>query len=125
MRESNSGFTLVEVIVALVILAVGVLGLAGTTALVIRQVTLADVATERAAALQSVVEEFRATPYTQLASGSQSVGIFSVNWTATSVGSSTMMEIVTLGPGLKTGTGTMPYMAGSVTDTFSYRIIRP
>ena len=123
--DSRAGFSLVEVLIALVILAVGVLGLAGSTALVIRQVTVADMATERAAALQTVVERLRATPYASLAAGSDSVGLFYVNWSATGLASSTMLEIVTVGPGLKTGTGNLPHLAGQVADTFSYRIIAP
>src|SRR5690606_31339345 len=62
-RTGRAGFSLVELIVAVIILAIGVLGLAGTTAFVIRQVTLADVNTERSAALQMVVENLRATSY--------------------------------------------------------------
>ena len=54
------GFTIVEVIVAMVVLAIGVLGLAGTAAYIVRQVTLADIMTERAAALQTAVERIQA-----------------------------------------------------------------
>ena len=123
--SARAGFSLVEVLVALVILTVGVLGLAGTTVLVVRQVTMADLATERAAALQSVVEQLRATPYDDLAAGSETVGLFSVSWTPAALSTSTMVRVVTTGPGLETGTGSMPYLAGSVVDTFNYRIIEP
>ncbi len=121
--DPRAGFSLVEVLIALVILAVGVLGLAGSTALVVRQVTVADMATERAAALQAVVERLRATPYASLAAGSDSVGLFYVSWTATGLASSTMLEIITVGPGLRTGTGELPHLASEVADTFTYRII--
>ena len=73
--RDRGGFTLVEVIIAITILAFGLLGMAGTTALVVRQVTLADVATERSAALQTTIESLRALPFDSLAAGSDSVGI--------------------------------------------------
>lgn len=61
--ESRAGFTLVEVMVAIIVLTIGVLGLAGTTMYLVRQTTLSELTTERSAALQSVIEELRATPY--------------------------------------------------------------
>lgn len=43
--DRRAGFTIVEVLVAIEILAVGLLGMAGTTMLMVRQTTLADVTT--------------------------------------------------------------------------------
>jgi type IV pilus assembly protein PilV len=124
-KHASSGFTLIEVMVALVILAVGVLGLAGTTALVVRQVTLADVATERAAALQTVVERLRAMDFDSVGPGADTVGVFTASWTSSDLGRSKMVSVVTVGPGLQTGTGNMPYLSNSVADTFVYRVIDP
>jgi prepilin-type N-terminal cleavage/methylation domain-containing protein len=123
-RAAQGGFTLVEVLVALIILTVGVLGLAGTTALAVRQVTLAEVTTERAAALQSVIERLRSTPYPNLVAGSDSIGRFHASWTVTFEQRSADIQIVTVGPGLGGGAG-MPGLRGTVADTFDYRIIRP
>lgn len=122
--RSRAGFTLVEVLVALIILTIGVLGLAGTTALAVRQVTLADVTTERSAALQSVVERLRRTPYAELSSGSYSQGRFTASWTVTPQQRSTAVEVITVGPGFRGGSG-LPGLSPSVTDTFTYRIMRP
>jgi len=116
---------LIEVIVALVILAVGVLGLAGTTALVVKQVTLADVATERAAALETVIERVRAMDFDSVGDGADTVGSFTANWSSTDFGTSKLVTVVTLGPGLQTGTGNMPHLSNSVADTFVYRVIDP
>lgn len=121
----NAGFTLIEVMVALVILAVGVLGLAGTTALVVRQVTLADVATERSAALQTVIEQIRAQDFDSVNTGADTVGSFTASWSTSDLGRSKLVTVVTLGPGLKTGTGNMPYLSNTVADTFVYRVIDP
>lgn len=123
-RNRNAGFSLVEVVVALVILAVGVLGLAGTTAVVVRQVTLADVTTERAQALRTVVERLRATPYDALGAGSDTLGHFTAEWTVTDLGQSKMLRIVTSGPGLVSGEG-MPQLGTAVSDTLVYRILEP
>jgi prepilin-type N-terminal cleavage/methylation domain-containing protein len=77
-QRSRAGFTMIEVIIAITVLAVGVLGLAGTTAYIVRQVTLADVMTERTAALQTVIERVQAMPFDSVSAGSDSVGSFAV-----------------------------------------------
>jgi prepilin-type N-terminal cleavage/methylation domain-containing protein len=122
--SDRGGFTLIEVMVALIILTVGVLGLAGTTVWVVRQSTLAELTTERAAAVQAVVEQLRASDYTTLVDGSDSVGRFDVSWTVASANRSKLVTVVTVGPGLWGGNG-MPSLAASVADTSAYRIMQP
>lgn len=120
------GFTIVEVVIALIVLTVGVLGLAGTTAYIVRQVTLADVMTKRAAAFQTTIDHLQALPYANVTSGSDSVGDYSVQWTAVDDGSqSRIVTIVTVGPGLTTVAGAFPYLASQVADTFKFRVLRP
>jgi Tfp pilus assembly protein PilV len=116
---------MVEVIAAIVILTVGVLGLAGTTAYVIRQVTLSNVVTQRAVALQSVIERVQAMPFDNVGSGSDSVGNFVVRWTsATETSASKLVTVVTTGPGLQaTPSNPFPMLGPSVADTFVYRVI--
>lgn len=121
---SQAGFTIVEVIVAIIILAVGLLGLAGTTVLIVRQTTLADVATDRSVALQSTIERIRATPFADVEAGSESSGLYEVAWSVTDAGQWKNVDIVTTGPGLSTREG-FPAIAQSVADTFSFRIISP
>ena len=124
--DRRGGFTMVEVIVALIILTVGVLGLASTTIYVVRQTTMAELATERSAALQTVVERLRASDYDALASGSDSVGRFDVEWRVATGNRSKLVTVVTIGPGMASGGGTgMPTPSGSVADTFAYRIMQP
>jgi prepilin-type N-terminal cleavage/methylation domain-containing protein len=120
--EPRTGFTLVEVVVALIILTVGVLGLAATTMYVVRQTTLSELTTERSAALQSVIEELRATPYEELSSGSDELGNFKVEWTVTQGQRTKLVNIVTVGPGLTSASG-VPSLGASVIDTFAYRIM--
>lgn len=122
----RSGFSLIEVVVAIVILTIGVLGLGGTTAYIVRQVTLADVMTERATALQSVIERVNAMPFANIGSGSDSVGVFAVSWTSTADGgNSRVVRVITRGPGMATSaTNPFPALSPSVPDTFEFRVNR-
>jgi len=111
----------VELVVALVILAVGLLAFAGSTVMVIRQVTMAGLATERATAVQSVVERLRALPYDSVGQGSQTVGAFAVSWNSTAVTNGKDVRVVSVGPGIAS-----PGMTGAqVADTFVYRMLEP
>ncbi|MDT8342606.1 MAG: prepilin-type N-terminal cleavage/methylation domain-containing protein [Longimicrobiales bacterium] len=121
----RAGFTLVEVMVALVILAVGILGLAATTMYAVRQTTFGEITTERSAALQSVLERLRAMEFDSVRSGTDSVGTFQVNWRVVEASRTKIVEVVTLGPGLASAPGAPPSLAPSVADTFVYRIHRP
>jgi prepilin-type N-terminal cleavage/methylation domain-containing protein len=125
--DRRAGFTIVEVIVAMVVLAVGVLGLAGTTAHIVRQVTLADIMTERAAALQTAVERVQATDWDAVDTGVDSVGIYGVEWSSTLVGAQLKeVTIITYGPGLETSADNpYPVLAQQVADTFAFRLVRP
>jgi prepilin-type N-terminal cleavage/methylation domain-containing protein len=120
----KAGFTIVEVIVAIIVLAMGLLGLAGTTVLIIRQTTLADVASDRSVTLQSTIERIRATPFDSVEAGSESSGLYNVAWSVTDGGRWKNVDIVTTGPGLSTAEG-FPAIDHSVADTFSFRIISP
>lgn len=126
-RDPRSGFSLVELVVAVIILAVGVLGLAGTTAFVVRQVAHADVVTERSAAFQTSIENIRATPYASIAPGSRTVGSFNVTWAIVdSTIHTKTVSVVTAGPGLGRDTeGGMPRLMTNVYDTFTFLVLRP
>ncbi len=123
---SRDGFTIIEVVVAVVVLAVGVLGLAGTTAYIVREVTLANMMTERSVAFQSVVERLQATPFADVAAGSDSIGPFGMTWSPVDESSqSKLVTIVTSGPGVGTSAGTtFPILRSNVADTFEYRVIK-
>jgi Tfp pilus assembly protein PilV len=124
--RDRRGFTVVEIIVATIVLTFGVLGMAGTTAYVIRQVTLAQVTSRRAAAIQSAVERLRATPYEDLANGSDSVGPFAVDWSVVSSNRSAEVTVITRGPGLYSdASNPFPMLRDGVVDTFVYKVIRP
>jgi prepilin-type N-terminal cleavage/methylation domain-containing protein len=126
--RGNAGFTLLELIMALTVLTFGVLGLASTTLIVTRELTVAETTTERTAVLQSVMERIRATPYNLISSGSDTIGPMMVSWTSTATsGQTTVVEIVSVGPGLAPASveGQPPALSGSVTDTILYTVLRP
>lgn len=123
LDTKRGGFSMVEVIIAIVILAVGVLGLGSTTALIVRQITLADLMTERAAAFQTIIDRVQSLPYDSVTAGTDSVGIFAIKWDAVADGAQNkIVTIVTVGPGL--GGSAFPTNNPQATDTFTFRVLR-
>jgi prepilin-type N-terminal cleavage/methylation domain-containing protein len=126
-RRPKSGFTIVEVVVALMVLTIGVVGMASTTLWVVRSVAIADATSKRTAALQSTVERLSGMDFDSLLAGSDSIGRFAVAWTISGTGHSPSrtVTIVTEGPGLTAVAGSLPVMSNSVVDSFVYKIIHP
>lgn len=123
----RDGLSLTELLVAVVVLAIGLLAMAGGTGMMIRMVDHAQLDTERSAALQSAVERVRATPFDDVAAGSLEQGPFTVSWT---IQSSTIhtrdIRFQVTGPGRGAGgSSTMPAISRTATTTFDYRILRP
>ena len=124
-HAARGGFSLVELIFAVVILAVGMLGLGGTTAYLTRQATVADLQTERAAAVTAALERLRSLDYDAVSSSIDSVGSYEVRVYVTTGASAKAISVVTTGPGLASdGTG-MPILTSAVADTFTYSLLRP
>jgi len=123
---ARDGFSLVELVVALVILTIGILGLAGTTVYVVRQVAVAGMETDRAAALQAGIERMRAIGYDNIGTGTDTVGQYTVSWSVSSTATnSKTMQVITTGPGYEsTGDGT-PSLSRTVPDTFTYVLLKP
>ena len=124
--QGRSGFSLVELIVAVIILSIGVLSMAGTSIWVVRQITLSRLHTERAVARQSAIETIRAGTFANAVGGSGDFGIFRVTWTVTEdAGAFKTFEIVTVGLGQPTGTGAMTPLSSQVTDTLLLTFASP
>ena len=114
---------MIEVIIAVVILTIGLLGLAGSTGYMVRTVTLGDLLTERTFASQTIIDRLQSLPYDSVQTGADTVGIFAVDWTAVDDGpQSKILTVVTLGPGL--GPNSIGTLAPAVADTFVFRILR-
>lgn len=121
--HARAGFTMVEIIIAMVILTVGLLGLAGSTGYLVRTVTLGDLLTERTFASQTIIDRLQSLPYDNVVDGADSVGVFAVDWDAEDDGpQSKILTVVTVGPGLSPGG--MGNLAPAVADTFIFRILR-
>jgi len=123
--KSEAGFTLVELIVAVVILAIGIMGFLGTTTLLIRQTTDADLRTERVAARQSVIERLRALHYDSVMDGSTTEGRFTIQWTVDETTRSKDLSVIVVGPGISSNSGGPPVMVPGKSDTTLYRLPRP
>lgn len=106
----RDGFSVVEVIIAMVVLSFGVLAMAAMSSHLLMQIRVADSQTERAAAVQQVVEQLRAMPYETLqtrASGSAgTIGSFDIEWERrTTDANLTRIDVYTTGPGYRSGEG--------------------
>lgn len=81
---SANGFTLVEMMVAIVVLAIGILGMAATTGYLSTRVKVAATQTDRAAAVQHAAEILRARDFNAIAdlpqANAEQVGAFRVWW---------------------------------------------
>lgn len=107
---ASEGFSLIELIVSLVIITVGMLALAATTGYLVVQVQVSELRTKRATAVQQVVEELRATPFTQITARSEAearqVGEFRVWWdVAQPEYHLRRVTIHSVGPGYNAGSG--------------------
>lgn len=105
----RGGFSLIEVIVAMLILAVGILATAASTGFIFTQLNDSGADTERAAAVQQVVEQLRASPFgeieTQTEGQAITVGRYRVWWTVEDQPNVKQVTIVSEGPGFATGEG--------------------
>ena len=126
--RAEAGFSLIELVMSVIVLAFGVVGLATTTLFITRQLTLAEVTTARVTAIQSVMERVRTTPYDSICEGTDTMGAIVVSWAETAhMAQTKAVRIVTMGPGLvgmSEGQST-PMLSRAVTDTVVYRMLRP
>ena len=123
---TRSGFSLVEVVFAVLIMSVGLLGMAATTTTLVHQANISELRTRRALAMQQGVERVRAFLYDSLSSGSDSSGVFEVSWSTTAEADLVKtVQIVTEGPGLVSRSGAPSVIRDNVPDTLNYRVVRP
>ena len=122
-RTATDGFTIVEVLIAIVILAVGMLALATTSIFATTQVKVADLKTEQSLAVQQTIEMLRAMPFDSMRARSEGnaldTGTYDVWYNITS--NSRYLRTVTMftkGPGYRSGQGWVPLAR----DTFTVQI---
>lgn len=115
VRE-REGVSLIEVLVALLILTVGVLAMAATTGHVFTSLNDSGRRTERTYVVQQVVEELRSVPFAQISAslGTKKVGAYTVTTEAvSSTAQFFQVRVETVGPGYRPGEGGLV----DVTDT--------
>lgn len=83
---SRRGFSLIEVMIAMVILTVGILGLAASATVVTRMTGRGGRYGGSASVASARFERLRATACASLASGEATTGKYSESWTVTSSG---------------------------------------
>lgn len=127
-RRPDAGFSLVELMVAIILLTLGLLGMAAISGHVIRSGALSEIETQRAAIFQAAVEEVRSIPFEEVASGSRTIQGFTVRWEADPSGATAartkLITVTVTGPGRVAGPGLMGAMASDVEETYTYRLIR-
>ncbi|HEX9563195.1 MAG TPA: prepilin-type N-terminal cleavage/methylation domain-containing protein [Gemmatimonadaceae bacterium] len=79
-------FTLPEVLVALLVFSVGILGLAGSGTFLIVQVREAHALTSAAVLAGTVLDSLRALPCASVAGGTDSHGVVTLRWTTAASG---------------------------------------
>lgn len=129
--RQQGGFSIVEVLIAIVILAVGMLALATTSIYATTQVRVADLKTERSLAAQEFIEQLRAGPWTSVTTRPQAsavrTGSYDVWWTVTNLNASLRrVDVITRGPGYRTwrvGGKTRSGWTNAAVDTFRVEIV--
>lgn len=96
-RPTRAGFTLVEVVVATLLLAIAALGVASTTTFVARLAASARALADASRALASTVDSLRSIPCTSLGAGTAGTRVGTVQWTATATGDTRQLR-ATLAP---------------------------
>lgn len=91
---TRRGFTLVEVVVAVVLLAIASLGVASTTMFVARLAATARALALAARATADIVDSLRGTPCASLGAGSAGTPAGNVQWTASAAGSTRHVRAV-------------------------------
>jgi type IV pilus assembly protein PilV len=123
-QRPRNGFTIVEVLIAIIMLSIGVLALASSSGAVTRMMNFGRMKTDATAIAQSVLEKMRyeakvTTPKcTSLASGTLATPPkrgFTTNWTVSTVGTSRNVTVTVsyqVGPQTKTETLTTSIFCG-------------
>lgn len=120
-KIGRAGLSLVELLVAVIVLSVGILGIAAGSGWIIRMVDVASLDTERAVALQSAVEEMKSIPLADLTSGSTTQGEFTTNWSVTQSNAfSATVRFVLVGPGRSRNSGIAATITSYAADTLVY-----
>ncbi len=125
MKNPNAnGFSLIEVTIATVVLALGMLAMAASTGYVAAEIRNATWNTQRSAAREQIVEELRSTPFNNVltSTAARSIGRYNMTWTVVTVSQHLKrVSVMASGPAYRMGRGPLSI----VTDTFVVNVGRP
>ncbi len=118
-RHGSRGFTLIEMMVAVLLIGVGLMGLAALSTTVTRANTQSSSLTTASAIAQERIERFRVEPYTSIEPGSDTRRLDGVTYTRN-------WTVATNDPvqGLKTIVVTVSWTSGGQGHQTSLRTIR-
>lgn len=124
LKSRQGGFSLVEVIVATVILTFGLLAMAASTGYVAAQLNASKYDTERTQAKSRMIEELRGTTYSNVVTNTtdRAVGRYIMRWNVTNLDLSKRVQLITSGPAYRGGSGRM---RTTVVDTMNFEILTP
>lgn len=113
--NQERGFTIVEVLIAVLVLTVGLLGLASTAGYVTRMVAQGDRYTEAATMASRRFEILRSKGCASMSDSTATYGQYKVQWTVTSIVSGKARSVQL--------TVTSPTGRGTRTDSFTNTIV--
>jgi len=126
-RETlKAGFSLVEVIVAMMILSIGILAMGASTGHVMAQIQAAELRTERMGAIREAAETLRGTQWSSLETKCSDTADLATEHYAVSCSvlrpssNLKLVQLITVGPGFESGK-----FASTVADTFAISIANP
>lgn len=99
--KNREGFSLVEVIVAIMVLSFGLLAMAASTGYVATQLRSTTWDTQRNLARQQVIEQLKATIFANVTTNTtgRTIGQYTVRWNVTNVnGAQRQVQVITTGP---------------------------
>lgn len=94
LQNSPRGFTLLEVLIAIVVLSIALLGMASLTGSIISYNQFADNVTTATTLAQDKMEELKNTGYSSITSSSDTDSIYTRTWTVTNDTPATNMKTV-------------------------------
>lgn len=118
---NQNGFSLVEIMIATMILTFGLLAMAASTGYVSKQLHGSIFDTQRTHAKEQIIEQLRGSTYANVSSSSQTVGRFSMSWQVTSGTNIKAVRLITSGPGFVGGRAAQT----TIVDTMTFYLVSP
>lgn len=120
---AQNGFSLVEIMIATMILTFGLLAMAASTGYVSKELHGSIFDTQRTHAKEQIVEQLRGTTYASVTSNTSgtAVGRFTMKWNVSVSGNVKGVQLITAGPGYVGGRAAQK----TITDTMTFYLVSP